>query len=381
MLGTFIEKHRQLLCWAGIVVAIVVALILLIPTMGSKGPSNDIPSGSVDVSTTTASDLSNNTTEEAPPISTTIQTSKTNATTTLTSKTSWAPIEGKQYFTDLQFSRGFLSDSNTYLKFDDNSQTPMWALGQNDSKHLISSAKMVVNTDGSREYTNLGKTIRMYDSYGSKALQLAVYGDKEYDRPRQDGEAWPHLLIGQVLSKRVLTPIHKYDKLIYSMDVKIGNVENCMSKEDYEPGAHCAQTTAYLTIQNLQSGSSGFGDYIWFGIPIYDSRSTFPAEFYLLDEGGKHDATGKIIYVLGGQDFLDRQYGGINPADGEWAHCEVDILPFVKQALETAQKAGHMKNTTFSDLRIGEFNIGWEVTGTFRCSMDIKNISLIGVTD
>ena len=293
-------------------------------------------------------------------------------------------LPGIEHFKDPDWARNFSLRTKVgnlrTLEFKPSAEKPLWDIGQNDSKFEIYGSPLVTTDDGGLEYRNEGKLMRLYQDGTDTALRLEVYGDKEYDRPRQDGEPWPHLLVGTSLGDPA-TPIVEYTQLRYSMDVKINYCDNKMG-DVYDPNrGWCAQTTAYMTLQNLNKESPGYGDYIWFGVPIFDSRCEFPGAFTLLDEGGKHDATGKSIYVMGDKEFLENNYAGVNPKDGEWAHCTVNVLPHALTALKVAQLQGHMKNTKVEDLYLGGFNIGWEVTGTFNCSMDLKNISLKGITE
>ena len=143
-----------------------------------------------------------------------------------------------------------------------------------------------------------------------------------------------------------------------------------------------AVSTAYLTLQNIDEDSPGFGEFIWFGIPIFDSRHRFPDPFRLIDgdpeEDSERKATGAVIDVLGGETFLQNNYGGVNPADGEWATVTVDILPYVRETLVEAKAKGLMRHTEVEQLGMGSFNIGWEIPGVFDCSMELKNIQLTG---
>ena len=50
----------------------------------------------------------------------------------------------------------------------------------------------------------------------------------------------------------------------------------------------------------------------------------------------------------------------------------------VRETLAEAQAKGLMRRTTFEQLGMGSYNIGWEIPGVFDCSMELKNIQLIG---
>lgn len=286
-----------------------------------------------------------------------------------------------QYFKDTNFEKGFIiggEEGRTSLTFGKHlAEEPFWMMGENDTRFPIYTAPLIINGDGSMEYRNEAKCVKLFDTGFGTAVQMDCYGDVEFDHIRQDGEAWPHLLLGHDFCGSELIPLREFSSLIYQHDVVINQSENRMG-DDLVRDAHVTQTTFYITLVNHTEGSLGYGDFIWFGVPVFDHRHVFPDAFHLLDVGGKHDATGKIIYVLGGEDFLKNNYGGVNPRDGKWAHCEVDVLKYVQQALDCAQSEGHMQNTKVEDLTIGHCNFGWEVTGGLRASMAIRNMSLLG---
>ena len=297
-----------------------------------------------------------------------------------------------EYFKDPNFSRGIDMGCASYqvekfyrgnIYFNGNiGATPWWTGAQNFSRFEIIGTRPADLGDGLFGYQNEGKLIATYrDDSGDTAMRMEVYADTEF----VEGEErinWPHLLIGADSLQSVPRRIADFSELTYSMDVKINSCENTMTEAEYDPSRHCAQTTAYFIIQNLDRSSKGYGEFIWFGIPIFDNRSDFPGSMLIIDgdpdEDSDRGATGAVIYVIGGDDMLEEIYDGVNPKDGEWAHAEVNILPYIKAALIMAQSKGLMTNTTFEQLSVGGFNLGWEVTGEFRASMDVKNISLYG---
>ncbi|MBO7679157.1 MAG: hypothetical protein J6S75_05760, partial [Thermoguttaceae bacterium] len=162
----------------------------------------------------------------------------------------------------------------------------------------------------------------------------------------------------------------------FSFDVKIDSWENCMSPEEYVPSLHTAQTTAYFIVKNVREGSPDQNDYVWLGIPIFDARYRVLSPYCALDGDPKVLGTGKLIYTLGGEDVYESVYGGDNPYDGQWCHGEIDLSAKLKEALDRANERGFLTQTEISDLAVVHFNIGWEVPGTFRASMEIKNLRL-----
>ena len=137
---------------------------------------------------------------------------------------------------------------------------------------------------------------------------------------------------------------------------------------DYSPGVHAAQFQIFFTVQNHNRNSPGYGDLVWFGVPIYDNRERFPKAFKAQDFGG----TAKFIFTPEANAFT-RQ----SAHDGEWIVIEKDLLPFLREALETAWSRGFLKNSkVLSDYCIGGMNMGWELPGSFDVEMQVRGLSL-----
>ena len=106
---------------------------------------------------------------------------------------------------------------------------------------------------------------------------------------------------------------------------------------------------------------------MWFGIPIYDSRHRFPKEFKAKDFGG----TAKFIFTSSGQTFTKQ-----SSHDGDWVIIDKDLLPLMREALETAWARGFLQSSkAIEDYHIGRMNMGWELPGTFDVDMQERNLS------
>jgi hypothetical protein len=137
---------------------------------------------------------------------------------------------------------------------------------------------------------------------------------------------------------------------------------------DYSPDTHAAQFQIFFTVQNRNRRSPGFGDLVWFGVPIYDNRDRFPKAFKARDFGG----TAKFIFTPDGKTFTSQ-----SAHDGAWVVIDKDLLPLMRDALATAWKRGFLKGSSdLSDYSIGGMNMGWELPGTFDVEMDIRRLSL-----
>ena len=120
--------------------------------------------------------------------------------------------------------------------------------------------------------------------------------------------------------------------------------------------------------QNLNRQSPGYGRYLWFGIPIYDDRSRVPAAFKAQDFGG----TSMFIFTPAGDVYTSQ-----SAHDREWVTIDKDLLPLIREGLETAWKRGFLKESqSWADYRIAGMNLGWELPGTFDVELQIRNLSL-----
>lgn len=281
------------------------------------------------------------------------------------------------YLTDPQFEKGLASfppggGNRSVLTFGNSNGDPDVFLAQHWSRYDIATDTLQMTANGSY-YEDSGKMVGRFKEGEKTFVRLAVFAQNEYTAPRKDGEGWPHLLLEQSFNPD-LPLVSSVKALPFSLTVRISQIKNWMG-DAFNPELHTAQTTFYLTVQDHNHSSKGYLDYLWFGIPIFDARYTFPSEFYMKD-GGKADCTSKMIYVPGGDEFLKTAYAGVNPADGDWATCNIDLLPYIKKAFSTAKVEGFLPNSSWEDMRLGSFNLGWEVQGTFSCCMDVCNWQL-----
>ncbi len=287
----------------------------------------------------------------------------------------------EELFDDGTFERGIkvvsISDKSNQKVFDfgdsERKRGARWSLAQHFSKYDLITEKPVENSDGSVSYENSGKRITISKEKGENILQMEIFASKEFNEPRKNGESWPHLLIEQNIGSKTLD---SYDKMEFTMTVRKDYIRNEMG-DDYDSALHCYQTGMVFIVQNMNTESAGYGqDFFWFTVPAFDSRMEYKSAYCNVD-GGKEDASGKLIYQLGGKNFYDKHYTA-NPMtnEGKWCTVTVDILPEIEKAFNTAQRMGYMGKSQFGDLRLQGVNFGCECTGSLDASISIKNISL-----
>lgn len=246
---------------------------------------------------------------------------------------------------------------------------PVWKLAQWASKYPLENKPQLL-PDHAVKYANEGKTVVLApEANDASDLCLAVNGQVEYgSHVRKFGENWVHLLVEQNIQDK--RPLDQISKMPFHFEARLNRFKR-YAMPSYSPDLHAAQFQIFFTIQNINKASPEYGNYLWFGIPIYDDRNRSP-EAYTAQDAGKDDATNKFIYiparkVFASQSMLERQ----------WIVLDKDILPLLKDGLASAWQKGYLKGSTLlSDYAVSSINMGWEITGTFDVEMQVRNFSL-----
>ncbi len=243
-------------------------------------------------------------------------------------------------------------------------EPPVWRLAQWGSRFDLATATPS-QKDGGTFYENAGKRVGLLP--GSE-LELAVFAGNEYEKkPRKKGEDWPHLLVEQNMAE--LPRLNELTALKISFEITIFP-SIWRGKEKPNPALHTAQYVMYFTVQNRNRASPEFGDYLWFGVPVYDARhKTIPA--YRSADAGKADATGKYIYAPDGARFWKKRLD-----DGRPNAFAADVLPDMKAAFADAQTKGFLTQSRWEDMSVGAMNTGWEVPGSYDARARLKNLSV-----
>lgn len=253
------------------------------------------------------------------------------------------------------------------LKGLDSKTKPVWGLSQWSSKFPLEAAARTKSTDGVLVCSNSAKSIVLGPTGTAKAdFSMAVNTGAEYGATaRKGGEPWVHLLVEQEFDSRA--PLKKISAAKLHVEARLLQSRN-LHRNDYTTDLHAAQFQIFFTVQNRNQKSPGYGDLLWFGIPIYDNRHRFVPEFKAQDFGG----TAKFIFTSEGKRFTSA-----STHDGEWVIIEKDLLPWMREALETAWAGGFLKDSKqFDDYYIGGMNMGWELPGTFDVEVQVRNLSL-----
>ncbi|MBW2701222.1 MAG: hypothetical protein JRF33_10420 [Deltaproteobacteria bacterium] len=294
------------------------------------------------------------------------------------------PVENpNEIIADRHFARGFtlmhpdtgdlLGDMSPAFETGD----PKWHLAQWGSLASLDGVTPSTLTSGAMlwENTYAAVTIGPIGS-GEADLSFLVNAYDEYGgvyRSPTDSRTWIHLLGAQRISPPDAQgpgcpALSQLNSLVFSVDCRlISDVQNIHG--GYDPSRHNAAYLIYFTIQNLGSDPEfGYGDYLWFGLTLYDDRNDMPGLYVNGD-----DATGKLIYNIGLAPLSDASL-----ADEAWHRLHEDLLPHILDALQEAWDRGYLPHShNLSDYYIGGMNLGWEIPGLNNAELQIRNLSLV----
>ena len=245
--------------------------------------------------------------------------------------------------------------------------TAVWDLDQWSSHYPLAADAPERLGPGVLRYANVAKAVWVARPGAAEAdLTLAVQASREYgSRARRGGEPWVHLLVEQPIENPPALASLAAARL--HVEARLQEARR-LTTPDYSPSLHAAQFQIFFSLQNQNHESAGYGQYLWFGIPLYDDRQRSPPAFAAQDTGG----TKMFIFTPAGSVFTAQ-----SAHDRQWITVDTDLLPLLRQGLETAWSRGFLRGSqSLADYRIAGMNLGWEVPGTFDVSMRIRNLSL-----
>ena len=259
---------------------------------------------------------------------------------------------------------------------------PSWTFAQWGTKYdiLQYSDRSYFKSGAALSYISGGKTvdgqfvpakrIDLDSELGTVYMELNA--EVEYDRPRADGEDWPHTLFSQDFDKN-LVHVSELSDLVMSMEYTVTKCEDKMNGEA-DPLKHCAQLVWYITLQNRTPSSKGYGQYIWFGLNLWDNRNAgYISSEYAAQDLGKEDATKAFIYQPSSTAFLK---DGCIPDVGVKGEVAFKALETARYAFDLAKSRGYLPDTTWEDIYIGSMNFGFENTGTYNSAAQIDTVGV-----
>jgi hypothetical protein len=209
---------------------------------------------------------------------------------------------------------------------------------------------------------------------------------------------WPHLLMAQNLPS---TKLDQYQHLNLSLDARL-LFDHKNIAPGYQTGIHAARFPIAIAVRNTLSGNL-----FWLSLVIYDDRypqSGFICQKCVVNKEGEEschvpdtiDETGRWECPFDGNRWSStsekkgtrkmifriptRAITPHNIQGGEWTHYQVDLVPYIKEAIRAARETRQLRGFS-QDLRfyeVGFFSMGWEITGLNHAAMAVKNLSLTG---
>lgn len=280
---------------------------------------------------------------------------------------------------DTRFERGFhvfspVAESRVVeraMQPNGSSPAPLWDLVQWHSRFTLSKASKELLPNGSVRFADGAKAVTFFPPEAEADVSFAVDGSIEFDgHASKPGDPWPHLLAERSLLSH--PALAEMKSLPFAIRYRLAKGE-VTHPPGFDATFHSAQFTLYLIVQNLNQESAGFNDYFWFGIPMYDARYRLPVAHKAIDVGSdKKPATGKFIFNPAG-----KRYTTQSAHDGDWVVIEKDLLPMIREGLETAWQRGYLQDShEMSDYRLSAMNVGWEVTGPWNVEMQVAGLRL-----
>lgn len=284
---------------------------------------------------------------------------------------------------DPSFVRGFRVPDRgmkeQVIRWSKETEAPVWKVAQHGSKSCVADeAFHRVRPDGfafKDEWAWLEVRPREHEA----DLVLGLNALREYEgRYREPGDPWPHLYVSQRISSPGGHLAGESPNLAQLLDLPFSARFRLLYDyrniaEGHNPRIHAAQFLFFLTIQNLNRKSAGYGDYYWFGVAFYDDREPVTGLHAMADKGSpKKKGTGKYIYNVGIQPFTDRIV-----ASGDWVDLRGDLLPHVLAGLRESWANGYLPGSSdIADYRLGSVVTGWEIPGLNDAAVALKNLRL-----
>ena len=245
---------------------------------------------------------------------------------------------------------------------------PVWQLAQWSSRFPFDATTVATPcAGGNLRISTAARSVTFGDD---GILTLAMNAGLEYGgHPRAAADPWVHLLVQQP----VATSPRLGDLSALRLHVEARRVRARLVRSDgFDPQIHAAQFLIYITVQNLEKDSPGYGSFLWFGVPVFDNRYRKSQTYAAPDFGG----TGKFIYTPGSTNFTT----GSTHDDG-WVSFNADVLPLMHEGLAAARARGLLKGPEGdTQFRVAVLNMGWEVPGSFDVEMQVRGLSLTAAT-
>jgi hypothetical protein len=242
-------------------------------------------------------------------------------------------------------------------------KSPAWDLDQWHS-HLPFTNPPALRLGPQLSFSNAAKWVVISNG----TLTLGVDSRVEYTNTlrRSPAEPWVHLLAEQALTN--CPSLGELTALRLRFGARLTATET-FRPPGYTPDLHAAQFQLVVTLGNTRRESPGYGDFLWFVVPLYDDRHAQPPRYVNRDFA---DPSAKLIFNPGTDAFTPQRL-----RDGAWVTVERDLRPLLLEALAEARRIGYLRASPDPvDYRLTTLNLGWEVPGLHRVALALRELSL-----
>lgn len=264
----------------------------------------------------------------------------------------------------------------------------VWSMGQWGCTVSLMDADFV--RDGTRLSYYDGSKLYAFDAVKTGSVSLAIKGSVEYGKDEkgeyrdrlQSTENWPHNIIGQSIPEN-LGAVKGAERLMWECEYTVTQCDR-LTKYPIDKNMHAAQFQWFVSMYNNNPNTESYRQSVWFGFSMFDTRNpnACPGGMAAFD-GGKEDNTGMFIYMFSLAQADDTLEWNVieKPTSvvGKRRTVKVDVLPFIKAGIVSAQKKGALAGAAYEDMVFSSTNIGWEIPGSYDVSVDIHAMNMYKV--
>ena len=289
--------------------------------------------------------------------------------------------QAKNAIHDPAFARGFnvvcpdpAADTLCGALLVDSTATPVWTLRQYNSKFNIASNRFekIGNRYHFRVSGNgnlLAKSLSINPVKGS--LTMECNASAEYKGIRRSDQPWVSMTVDAPTDT---LPLAGCESLQLSLSYRVLNYEDCMGFLA-DIGFHAASFNWSFMVRNINSESRYQGDCFRICLLLFDNRFMGLSREATISSNSSPFRE-VFSYHPKSQMYMPAALNGKLPKVKQNIELDVDILPIIAAALTTAEAQGLITDTTPADWEVVACDIGWEMTGTYNASVQVKKLQL-----
>lgn len=285
---------------------------------------------------------------------------------------------------DPVFARGFkvvcpdpAADTVCGVLLVDSTATPVWTLRQYNSKFNIVNNRF--ENIGNRYHFRvpgngnlLAKSLSVNPVRGS--ITMECNASAEYKGIRRIDQPWVCMTVDAPTDT---LPLAGCKSLQLTMSYRVNNYEDCMGFLA-DKGFHAATFNVSFMVRNVNRESRSWGDCFRVSMMLFDNRLMGLVREASISS--KSSPLGEnFTYHPKSQTYMPAVLNGKLPKDRQNIDLNVDILPMIESALKTAEAQELVSDTVLSDWEIVACDMGWEMTGTYNASMQLKKLQLVAL--